>query len=142
MSSTKTRFGQVVDFNQEVLGIQQRSIGMQDPHEAALSYTQLIEEAREYQEAIGHADFIDCVDAILDGLYFSYGILYKMGLSEDIVNSMFNAIHEANMTKAKGVKAGREGFKAADATKPSGWVDPKITMTEILSDQLDKTNNS
>lgn len=133
MNSTKTRFGQVVDFNREVLGITERVIGLQPPEEAALSYTQLIEEVREYQEAIGRADFVDCVDAILDGLYFSYGILYKMGLDEALVNHLFTTIHEANMQKAKGVKAGREGFDAADATKPDTWVNPKTTMKEILS---------
>ena len=139
MCSTKTRFGQVKTFNQDVLRIPQRRLGLQDPHEAALSYTQLIEEAREYQEAIGERDFIGCVDAILDSLYFSYGILYKMGLSEELVNELFTAIHEANMAKKRGVKEGREGFDAADAAKPKDWRDPRDIMKEILADAI---NNS
>ena len=140
MKTKSTRMDMVIDFNQEILGIEPRSIGMQSPHEAALSYTQLIEEAREYQEAIGRVDFVECVDAILDGLYFSYGILYKMGLSEEVVNKLFTAIHGANMSKAKGVKKGREGFKnSADAIKPPTWVDPKQLISEILKDEL---NNS
>jgi len=141
MSSTKTRFGQVVSFNRDVLGIGPRVLGMQPPEEAALSYTQLIEEAREYQEAIGRVNFIDCADAIIDNLYFSYGILYKMGLDERLVNRLFDAVHEANMTKAKGVKAGREGFDAADARKPEDWVDPKDKFREILNDYNNIYNN-
>jgi len=137
-----TRFNQVVEFNQEVLGIGARNPGLQNQHEAALSYTQLIEEAREYQEAIGKADFVDCVDAILDNLYFSYGILYKMGLFEPLVDQLFSIIHDANMAKAKGVKVGREGFDAADANKPKGWVDPKIKMKEVLSAYINEIDNT
>lgn len=139
MSSTKmksTRMDKVIDFNQEILGIEPRITGMQSFQEAALSYTQLIEEAREYQEAIGRSDFLDCVDAILDNLYFAYGILYKMGLSEDVVDKLFDVIHTANMTKAKGVKAGREGFNAADASKPDDWVDPKTLLREVLRNEI------
>jgi len=138
----KTRFGQVVEFNQKVLGIEQRKLALQGPHEAALSYTQLIEEAREYQEAIGNADFIDCLDAIVDNLYFSYGILYKMGVREQLLDELFNIVHNANMTKAKGVKTGREGFDAADAVKPTGWVDPKLQMMELLSDAINHTRGA
>jgi len=137
MSSTKTRYGKTVDFNRNVLGIEPRVIGMQPPEEAALSYTQLIEEAREYQEAIGRADFVECVDAVIDNLYFSYGILYKMGMDERLVNRLFDVVHNANMTKAKGVKAGREGFDAADARKPKDWIDPKDKFKEILSDYIE-----
>ena len=142
MNLTKTRYGQVVDFNRDILGIKERKLGLQTPEEAALSYTQLIEEAREYQEAIGTADFIDCIDAVLDSLYFSYGILYKMGLSEELVNSLFTAIHEANMAKAIGKKAGREGFDALDAVKPRNWADPKVTMTEIVSREINYTRGT
>jgi len=137
-----SRMDKVIDFNQEVLHIMPRPIGMQDPHEAALSYTQLIEEAREYQEAIGRVNFVECIDAVLDGLYFSYGILYKMGLTEQMVDEMFDAIHQTNMAKAKGIKPGREGFKAADATKPTGWVDPKVRMEEILNAYITKNDNT
>ena len=55
-----------------------------------------------------------------------------MGLTEDLVNQLFTEIHDANMTKAKGVKAGREGFKAADASKPANWIDPKERLKEVL----------
>ena len=141
MSLTSTRFGQAAEFNRRILKIEPRVVGMQPPEEAALSYTQLIEEAREYQEAIGKTDFVDCLDAIIDNLYFSYGILYKMGLDERLLNRLFDVVHCANMTKAQGVKTGREGFDAADAKKPKGWVDPKAQFKEILSDYINIYND-
>ena len=141
MNLTKTRYGKAEDFNRDILGIKPRVLGMQPLEEAALSYTQLIEEAREFQEAIGRADFIDCVDAIIDGLYFSYGILYKMGLDEQLVNKLFEVVHNANMTKARGTKSGREGFDAADANKPKEWVDPKNRFKEVLSEYIEINHN-
>lgn len=142
MSSTKprsTRMDLVIDFNQEVLGIAPRKIGLQPPDEAALSWTQMREEANEFREAYENLDSIGCIDAVLDELYFCYGILYKMGIDEALVDEMFAAIHKANMAKKSGVKSGREGFNAADATKPVSWVDPRVAMTEILHAKINNT---
>ena len=136
MNSKKTRFGQVVKFNREVLGITARINSLQKPEEAALSYTQLVEEANEFRDAVEEVDYIGCIDAIIDSLYFSYGILYKLGLDEALVNRLFTVVHNANMQKAKGIKAGREGFNAADASKPEDWIDPRTAMMEILCDYI------
>lgn len=123
----------MVEFNQEVLGIEPRKLGLQPPEEAALSFTQMREEAYEYRDANEERDYINVVDSVLDELYFCYGILYKLGLTENMIDDMFTAIHNANMSKKKGVKEGREGFDAADAGKPKDWIDPKQAMGEILN---------
>ena len=134
MSSTKTRFSSVVEFNRQVLGIKPRPLGLPSLDEIKLSYTQLREEAKELVDAYGDDDYIGCVDAVIDTLYFTYGIAYKLGLTERQLNDMFLMVHQANMNKKKGVKKGREGFDAADASKPKDWVDPRESMKEYLND--------
>ena len=139
MSLKKTRFMQTVEFNQEILGIDPRPLGLQSTHEAALSFTQMREESLEFRDANEGRNFIEVVDSVLDELYFCYGILYKLGVTEEMANDMFTAIHNANMSKKKGVKKGREGYDAADAGKPEGWQDPHKVMEEIINAHLNNT---
>ena len=133
MSLTETRFSQVQTFNKDILGIVPRSVGVLPSNEFKLSHTQLTEEANEFLQAAENNDLIGCLDAIIDSLYFSYGILYKLGVDEDDLNKLFTIVHNANMGKKKGVKAGREGHgDAADATKPDDWKDPRKLMEEYI----------
>ena len=139
MSLKKTRFSKVVDFNKSILGVKRGIIiQLQTDDENRLSVTQLKEEAEELSEAHANRDIVGVIDAVLDSVYFSYGILYKLGLDEELVDTLFAAIHHANMTKKKGVKANRPGFDSADATKPAGWVAPETVMTDILDSYMSK----
>jgi hypothetical protein len=137
-----SRIDKVIDFNQRVLGIKPRRFNFPPTDELHLSYTQLVEEAAEFRDAYENVDLADMIDAILDSLYFSYGILYKLGLTEPVINEMFEAIHNANMQKTKGVKSGREGFDAADAIKSEGWQDPKKVILGILKREYDYVNKT
>jgi len=123
---------QVVEFNHDVLGIKDRRIKLQERSEAGLSYIQLLEEAEEFAEAYQKDDMVEAVDAVCDSIYFAYGILYKMGISEEKFNDIFSVIHNANMNKKLGTKKGREGYDAFDATKPEGWVAPEDQILEVL----------
>lgn len=99
----------------------------------------MYEEASEFRDANDEVDYIGAVDAVLDELYFCYGILYKLGITEEMADDMFDAIHQANMSKKKGIKEGREGFDAADAGKPKDWVDPRKMMEEIIHAHIHNT---
>lgn len=126
------KYKSVVEFNQKVLGIAQRSKVLQPVDEFKLSHKQLTEEANEFLEACEDFDYINAIDAVIDSLIFGFGILYKLGLSEREVDEIFAAVMEANMTKKLGVKAGREGFNAADAVKPVDFVSPETRIMRIL----------
>ena len=80
---------QIVNFNQEVLGIEQRAQSLIPANEAQISIESLIEEANELREAFQGQDFIKAVDAVADTLFFAVGVMYKFGLSQ---NQIVNAI--------------------------------------------------
>ena len=129
----KTQFSQVQTFNQEILGIDPRAKGVQPLEEAQLSHKQLTEEADEYLQAIKDGDYIGAIDGCIDSIVFAMGILYKLGITEDQFDDIFEVVMTANMMKKIGVKKGREGFGAADAVKPEGWVPPEETIARILA---------
>lgn len=127
-------FNKVVKFNQDILGIEPRPLGLQTQDEYELSYLQIKEEADEFLQACEEGDFVGVIDAIIDNIVFSLGILYKLGLNEFLYTSIFNTIMNANMEKRSGIKAGREGFDSVDAIKPKGWVSPERRIEEILNE--------
>ena len=65
---------------------------------------------------------VDMMDAIIDLIYFAFGRLYEIGITEDDFDAMWNAVHESNMTKKRGNK-GRGSDD--DAIKPEGWQGPE-----------------
>jgi predicted HAD superfamily Cof-like phosphohydrolase len=122
----------VKSFNQQVLGIPPRAHVMQDMDEYRLSHTQLIEEAEEFLCACDEQDYIAAVDACIDSIVFAKGILYKLGVTSTEYDAIFAAVMKANMSKVSGTAEGREGFDAADATKPEDFVSPEDAIAEIL----------
>lgn len=128
-------FAKVAHFNHHVLEITPRPVGLQSHEEARLSERQLIEEAEEFLDAVVEdKDVVKAVDACIDSIYFALGILYKMGVTEEKFDSIFEVVHNANMKKVMGKKANRQGFDAADATKPEDWVAPEVYIERILND--------
>ena len=127
------QFKQVVDFNLNILSIPQRELGVQDTDEFALSIAQLHEEIQEIKEAYHQGDFIGLLDGLIDLNYFLFGIMYKNGLTTEMYEQLFSAVHDCNSEKKLGVKATRQGFgDAADAIKPEGWVAPETKIQQIL----------
>lgn len=126
-------YKQVVTFNQEVLGVAQRPLGMLSTAEHDISVRCLIEEAQELRDS---SDLVSCIDAAIDSIYFGMGALYKMGVDEEVFGKLFTAVHEANMEKKLGRVAKRE-TGAADAFKPLGWVSPEERLTGILLEECD-----
>ena len=127
------QFEQVVDFNQNILGIAVRELGVQDTDEFALSLAQMHEELGEMKDAYNQGDFVALIDAMIDLQYFLLGVMYKNGLNVKLYEQIFTAVHDCNVTKKMGVKANRTGFNgAADAVKPEGWVAPETMIQQIL----------
>lgn len=131
--SQKSMAALVATFNATVLSFKQpeKIQGLNDA-DFKLSIKQLNEEISEFELADEQNDLIGQADAMLDLIYFALGVLYKMGFSPDQVDTMFNAVHTANMTKVKGTKASRQVDGAADAIKPDDFHDPKHIIQEII----------
>lgn len=124
---------QVEQFNQQILGIAPRKVGLQSANEFDLSMHQLQEEITEIIEAYINQDLVGVIDGLIDLDYFLKGIIYKHGLNAALYEQMFTAVHNANMEKKRGVKEGREGYgNAADAIKPEGWMPPEARIRQIL----------
>lgn len=124
---------QVIEFNQKILGIQPRALNTLSPAEKELSIKCLKEETKEFEDATLLDDPVDMLDAVLDSIYFAIGIAYKMGLTPKQIEACFTAIHQANMTKQRGVKDTRVVDGApADAVKPKGWIPPEARIATAL----------
>ena len=86
---------QIVHFNQEILGVEQRVQSLIPANEAQISIESLVEEANELREAFEGQDFIKAVDAAADTLFFAVGVMYKFGLTSDqIANAILNQYNE------------------------------------------------
>lgn len=128
----------VAEFNEQVLYLPPKwensepVTGLSDAN-FTLSIKQLNEEISEFEQADEANDLSSQVDAMLDLIYFALGILYKMGLSPLEINTLFEAVHNANMTKAIGKKKGREVDGAIDAVKPVDFKDPKNIIEGVIN---------
>lgn len=121
----------VVQFNQQILGIEQRTpVGMTGKEED-ITIKCLIEEVHELRDAQEVCSVVDQVDALVDLIYFAVGALYKVGLTPQQINECCMAVHAANMSKKRGTNAKRD-TGAADAVKPSDWVPPETRLEQII----------
>lgn len=127
----------VETFNHQVLGVEKREVSMMPDNEFRLSLRQLREEIDEIEQAYQEENLIGVLDGLIDLDYFHKGVIYKHGVSEEVYNKLFRAVHQANMEKKLGVKSTRQGFDgAADAVKPEDWVPPEDRLLEILMEDL------
>lgn len=121
----------VVEFNQQILKIEQRAVACMPEHETEITLKCLIEELDEWTTASTHGDVIAQIDALVDLVYFAFGAMYKIGLTPQQIKDCCMAVHEANMSKKRGVNAKR-ATGAADAIKPEGWVPPEARISKVL----------
>ena|SRR5210317_1463226 len=121
----------VSQFNEFVLGIPRRDVGLMASEESQITVKSLLEEVDEFEEAHHAGDIIGCIDALMDNIYFALGALYKMGLNEEDIDFIFMTIHHANMAKKLGIND-RRATGAADAVKPDGWISPEARIADYL----------
>jgi len=126
----------VIDFNKSILKIDQRNLDFIDESEYQISVNALREELQEFIESYNVGDFIGCIDAMVDLRYFAVGVLYKFGLDAELINKCDTIVHNANMTKVRGVNARRGDGTAADAIKPENWKSPEEQISDILDGLL------
>ena len=81
----------------------------------------LDEEMQELKEALSTQDAENVVDALIDLIYIATGTLDLAGID---IPRAWSAVHDANMTKIRGVKPGREQSGGFDVIKPNGWEAP------------------
>jgi predicted HAD superfamily Cof-like phosphohydrolase len=86
----------------------------------------LTEEISELAVAMQKNDVVDAADALIDLLYFAYGLGFKMGLP---VDECFQVVHLANMRKSRGLT--KRGMPD-DATKPADWINPRQHLAALL----------
>lgn len=131
----------VVEFNQKVLNIKPRELGLMDHDEFQLSLAQFREETGEIAQAYDIGDLVGVIDGVIDLHFFLLGVVYKHGIPEELYKDLFMAVADANMEKKLGVKSGREGFgNSADAIKPEGWVAPEVRIRNLIEKYLEKGN--
>lgn len=89
-----------------------------------LRYSLLLEENKEYLEAVEKGDLVEIADALGDQLYIIYGTILKHGL-QDKIEDVFKEIHRSNMSKlgADGKPIYREDGKIL---KGPGYTRPDI----------------
>lgn len=123
---------QVFEFNQKVIGIGHRDIGLLSPQELAYAMAAMKEEATEFKTAHDQQDVIGAVDAVIDQMYFCIGFLARMGLTSEQVSACMGAVHTANMEKKLSMSVQKRVEGVPDAAKPEGWVGPEERIAHIL----------
>ena len=91
----------------------------------------LKEELAEYEKAVLEGDAVGQIDALVDLEYVLLGNAYLSGF--DSYDKHFDAVHNANMRKEKGLKPGREASGGFDAIKPEGWIGPEEDHAFLLA---------
>lgn len=78
----------------------------------------------------------DQADALIDLLYFVLGRFHEMGIA---YGQAFEEVHDANMTKTKGMLAKRQHSDGNDAVKPEGFQPPThAELAELRTEHLAK----
>lgn len=81
-----------------------------------------MEELHETRQAVSVGDCEEIVDGLIDMIVFNVGTLDLLGVDGQ---KAWDAIQNANMSKVRGVKAGRPNpLRLPDLMKPEGWKAP------------------
>jgi predicted HAD superfamily Cof-like phosphohydrolase len=122
----------VIRFNSKILGIKTRPKGLLSSGEMDHLHKCLLEELNEFTDGHNHSDYIECIDSLIDLMYFAVGGLYKMGMTSKQIAKCAKIIHNCNMQKKKGVVARRQTDGSVDAAKPSKWKSPEELLAKAL----------
>lgn len=141
------QFADVIEFNKKVINLEPTECLSE---ERLAWFKGVINEElgefeaanKKYSEKLDHPSLFGCLsedelleikaemaDAIIDLLYFAYGRLFEIGITEVEFNYMWQEIQKANMAKVKGNK-GRGSDD--DAVKPEDWQAPEKKFLNIM----------
>jgi predicted HAD superfamily Cof-like phosphohydrolase len=79
------------------------------------------EEYMELKKALEEGDPEEIVDALGDISWLCIKLMMQLGVNPQFV---FDEIGNANLTKERGIKPGREQSGGFDVIKPKGWEPP------------------
>lgn len=127
-------FKRVEEFQGSVLNISDKPMQLMNDDEHDFVMGCLLEEVDEINCSHITKDYVGCIDGYIDLIYFAMGGLTRMGLSHDVSLKIFEAVHQHNMLKVKGIKDEREVQHENDAIKPEGWVSPEEKISQILDE--------
>lgn len=131
--NTKNLFvEQVIDFNEQIIGVGQREIGLLSDKELEYAMKAIDEEKQEFFQAHHQQDVIGAVDAVIDLMYFGIGFLRRMGLNAEQISLCMTAVHISNMEKQLSMSVQKRVEGVPDAAKPEGWVGPEERIAFIL----------
>jgi NTP pyrophosphatase (non-canonical NTP hydrolase) len=96
----------------------------------------LKEEYEETMSAYLDSDSEEWVDGHIDLIVIALGNLHLAGID---ISKAWNEVYQANMSKVRGVKPGRESSGGFDVIKPEGWKGPNHednhgTLDEIFAE--------
>ena len=124
-------------FNQKIMLIDPRPLGLMDPAEMAFSATSLREEIVEMLDAYDQGDLVGVIDALIDLDYFRRGILYKHGITPELYEKLFCVVHGKNMQKVLLPSKSTRNELPLDALKGPGWVGPEDEIRQLLEEHMD-----
>lgn len=99
----------------------------------------LREEFNETWTAFLNKDSEEWVDGHIDLLVIALGNLHLAGVD---IDKAWGEVVRANMSKVRGVKAGRENSGGFDVMKPEGWVGPNHQDNHGVLDEVLKTERT
>lgn len=126
-----------IEFNQKIMQVEPRPLGLMDPSEMAFSATSMREEVQEMLDAYDLGDLVGVVDAMTDLDFFLRGIRYKHGITEELYEKIFQVVFDCNMKKTLGQPKPTRSELALDAIKPITWVGPEDKIRELLEQHMD-----
>lgn len=100
IDADKTNFQKVSNFN-KAFGVDrndtpQPDVFTKNPKMVELRLALILEEVKEFQEAVQNHDMVEAVDALADILYVVYGAGDAFGVNLD---EAYQTVHSSNMTK-------------------------------------------
>jgi predicted HAD superfamily Cof-like phosphohydrolase len=115
--SRESLFDMVAQFQEKFGQIYDGPPRLLEMNELLFKLSHLDEELEEL--SVAHSDLEGQFDALIDTVYVSLGMAYRMGLPFD---EGFRRVHEANMKKelASAENPGKRG-NPLDIVKPVGW---------------------
>lgn len=83
----------IIAFNERVLKLVNLPIAPLEHNVIGISVQSLKEEIEELKDAAKQGDFVQCLDAIGDLIYFSVGILHKLGMNDRSIIGLLSDRH-------------------------------------------------
>lgn len=111
-----------------------------DFNKLAFRMSLLAEEMAETMSAFAEMDAEEWVDGHIDVIVIALGNLHLAGVD---IERAWSEVVRANMSKVRGIKAGRENSGGFDVMKPEGWVGPSHKDNHgVLDEVFDETKKA